>query len=42
MTDSQGITAPDSPQGSLNAAVAVQAGTAEGKTSEYSSPEEGL
>jgi hypothetical protein len=42
MTDCQGMTAPDSLNRSVEAAVALLAGRGEEKTSEYSSTEEGL
>ncbi|MDA4758102.1 hypothetical protein [Enterobacter chuandaensis] len=42
MTDSLGITAADSLRHSADAAVSMLAGEGEGKTSEYSSTEEGL
>ena len=42
MTDSQGITAPDSLGHPVSAAVATEADKGGGKTSEYSSAEEGL
>ena len=42
MTDSQGITVPDSPGHTVNAAVSRSAVKGREKTSEYSSTEEGL
>jgi len=42
MTDSQGITAPDSLRHPVSAVVAMLAGKEGGKTSEYSSTGEGL
>ncbi|WP_318594643.1 hypothetical protein [Enterobacter kobei] len=42
MTDSQGITAPDSFRRVVKVAVATLAGQGPGKTSEYSSTEAGL